>query len=353
MMAAFHAMQRIAARISRMNVLILGGTRFLGRHLVHAALSRGHDVTLFNRGKTNTDLFPSVETLHGDRSVDLSALRGRRWDAVIDTCGYVPAHAHMSARALADSTDVYAFVSSVSAYRDSDVAGIDESYPLATLPADEVEKVTSQAQITGENYGALKALCEGAVEQAVPGRAFIIRPGLIVGPHDPTDRFTFWVRRIGRGGDVLVPDTLFQPWQVIDARDLAQWMIAMIEGRQTGVFNATGPAHGLTFGEVVEACRRSESPANVVKARESFIVDEDAAGWEHLPLWLPSSEREIAGFYKMNCKKAMDAGLAFRPVTETVRDTWDWDRAREGELALGLSRERELELIAKWQNHTA
>jgi 2'-hydroxyisoflavone reductase len=336
-----------------MNVLIIGGTRFLGRHLAQAALERGHTLTLFHRGKTNADLFPGVEKLHGDRSADLSALRGRTWDAVIDTCGYVPADVRRSAEALADAAGVYVFVSSISAYRDSHVAGINESYPLATMPAEEAAQVTSPAQITGENYGPLKALCEQAVEQAMPHRALIIRPGLIVGPHDPTDRFTFWVRRIGRGGDVLIPDTLDQPWQVIDARDLSSWIILMAERRQAGAFNATGPTRSMTFGEVIEACRRDESPANVVKVSEPFIVDEGIAGWEHLPLWLPSSMQESAGFYKVDCSKAMDAGLAFRPIADTVRDTWVWDSARDGELIAGLSRERELELIAQWQTHTA
>jgi 2'-hydroxyisoflavone reductase len=336
-----------------MNVLIIGGTRFLGRHLVDAALARGHAVTLFNRGKTNADVFPAVEKLHGDRSIDLSALRGRSWDAVIDTCGYVPAHVAQSAAALAGSTGLYVFVSSISAYRDSDVAGIDEAYPLATMPAEDAANIISPTQITNENYGALKALCEGAVEQAMPGRALIIRPGLIAGPHDPTDRFTFWVRRIGRGGDVLIPDTLDQQWQLIDARDLAQWMIAMAERKQTGTFNATGPAQVMTFGNVIEACRRSASPANFVNVSEQFIVDEGVAGWEHLPLWLPSTEREIAGFYKVDCRKAMDAGLTFRPIADTARDTWDWDCTRNGELAMGISRQRELELIAKWHTFTA
>lgn len=336
-----------------MNVLILGGTRFVGRHLVDAALARGHVITLFHRGKTNADLFPDVEKLHGDRSVDLSALRGRKWDAVIDTCGYVPAQVALSAQALADSVGLYIFVSSISVYRDSDSAGIDESYPLATMPADEAAKITSPTQITGENYGALKALCEQAVEQAMPGRALIVRPGLIVGPHDPTDRFTFWVRRIGRGGDVLIPDTPAQQWQVIDARDLALWMIAMVERKQVGAFSATGPAQVMAFGNVIEACRRSASPANFVQVSESFIVEQGIAGWEHLPLWLPSTEREIAGFYKFDCSKAMSAGLAFRPIAETVRDTWQWDSARAGELAMGMSRARELELIAKWNIHKA
>lgn len=333
-----------------MHVLILGGTRFVGRHLVDAALLRGHTVTLFNRGKTDAAAFPDVEQLHGDRNVDLSALRGRSWDAVIDTCGYLPAQVELSTQALADAVERYVFVSSISAYRDSDVAGIDETYPLATLPADEAAQITSTSQITGENYGALKALCEQAIEQAMPGRALIIRPGLIVGPHDPTDRFTFWVRRIGRGGDVLIPNTPAQQWQVIDARDLAQWMIAMVERKQAGEYNATGPAHTLTFSEVVAACQRDASPANLVKVSENFIIEEGAAGWEHLPLWLPSTEREIAGFYKVNCSKAMDAGLAFRPIAETMRDTWQWDSAREGELVAGLPRTRELELIHKWRN---
>jgi 2'-hydroxyisoflavone reductase len=336
-----------------MNVLIIGGTRFLGRHLVQAAQTRGHTITLFHRGKTNADLFPEVEKLHGDRSVDLSALRGRTWDAVIDTCGYLPAHVKISAQALADSVGLYVFVSSISAYRDSHVAGIDETYPLATMPADEAEKVTSASQITGENYGPLKVLCEQALEQSVPNHALIIRPGLIVGPFDSSDRFTYWVRRIGRGGDVLIPDTLDQPWQVIDARDLAHWMIALTERKRTGAFNATGPAQVLTFGDVIKACRRPESPANFVKVSEPFIIDQGVAGWEHLPLWLPSTEKESIGFFKTDVRKAVDAGLAFRPIEDTVRDTWDWDCTREGELAIGLSRERELELIAKWQSHPA
>ena len=287
-----------------MNVLIIGGTRFLGRHLVDAALARGHTVTLFHRGKTNADLFPEVEKLHGDRSIDLSALRGRRWDAVIDTCGYVPAHVKLSAEALADATDLYVFVSSISAYRDSHVAAIDESYPLAMMPAVEAAKVTSPAQITGENYGPLKVLCEQVVEQALPNHALIIRPGLIVGPFDSSDRFTYWVRRIGRGDDVFIPDTLDQQWQVIDARDLAQWMIVMTEGKRTGAFNATGPAHNLTFGDVIEACRRGDSPANFVKVSEQFILDEGIAGWEHLPVWLSSDEKESMGFFKTRCQQS-------------------------------------------------
>jgi uncharacterized protein YbjT (DUF2867 family) len=206
-----------------MDLLILGGTGFLGRHLVESALGDGHRPTLFNRGLTEAELFPEVEKIEGDREGDPSALRGRRWDAVIDTCGYVPRVVGASARLLADAVDHYTFVSSISVYSDDIASGADEGAPVRELPDPTVEEVT------GETYGGLKALCERAAEETMPGRVLNIRPGLISGPHDPTDRFTYWPRRIAAGGEVLAPDREERKVQYIDVRDLASWIVEMSE----------------------------------------------------------------------------------------------------------------------------
>jgi 2'-hydroxyisoflavone reductase len=234
-------------------LLILGGTRFLGRHLTDAALARGHELTLFTRGQSGPDLYPHLEHLRGNRdpNVDpgLTALDGHRWDAVIDTSGYVPRVVGAGVERLRDQATHYTFISSISAYRDFEQVGIDESYPTGTLEDQSVE------QITGDTYGPLKALCERAVQEAFPGRALIVRPGLIVGPHDPTDRFTYWPVRVARGGEVLAPNGPRLPTQIIDARDLAEWTIQQVERFADGVFNATGPAQPLTLGEVLETAR--------------------------------------------------------------------------------------------------
>ena len=235
-----------------MNLLILGGTIFLGRYLVEAALARGHQVTLFNRGQHNSELYPDVEKLRGDRDGGLDVLRGRRWDAVVDTSGYVPRVVRASAELLADAVEHYTFISSISVYPHFRSVGLDESAPVGTLDDPTVE------EITGESYGPLKALCEQAVEQALPGRTLVIRPGLIVGPHDYSDRFTYWVRRVAQGGELLAPAHPDWHTQIIDVRDLAEWTLRMVERRQTGVYNATGPEYDLTFGQLLETCRSGQ-----------------------------------------------------------------------------------------------
>src|SRR3954470_5339632 len=222
-----------------MKLLILGGTIFLGRYLAEAALERGHDLTLFNRGQHNSELYPDVEKLRGDRDGGLDVLRGRRWDAVVDTSGYLPRLVRASAELLADAVEHYTFISSISVYPHFRSLGQDESAPVGTLDNPSVE------EITGESYGPLKALCEQAVEQALPGRTLVVRPGLIVGPHDPSDRFTYWVRRVAQGGELLAPAGRDWHTQIIDVRDLAEWTLRMVERRQTGVYNATGPAYDL------------------------------------------------------------------------------------------------------------
>jgi 2'-hydroxyisoflavone reductase len=327
-----------------MRVLILGGTVFLGRHLVEAAQARGHQVTLFNRGQHNADLFPEVEKLRGDRDGGLDVLRGRRWDAAVDTCGYVPRLVRDATTVLADAVDHYTFISSISVFRDFKVVGMDESAPVATLDDPTVEEVT------GEAYGALKALCEQAAEVAMPGRVLVVRPGLIVGPHDPTDRFTYWPARVAAGGEVLAPGSPDWPVQFIDVRDLAEWTIRLIESRATGIYNATGPDYRLGMGPFLEACIAvSGANARLTWVGEEYLLGAGVAPWSDLPLWVPEGE-DYAGFARVDCGKAIAAGLTFRPLAQTIRDTLAWDAARphDDPPRAGISREREAELLRGW-----
>jgi 2'-hydroxyisoflavone reductase len=324
-----------------MDLLILGGTRFLGRYLVEAAQEDGHRVTLFNRGLSGPDLFPEVETIKGDREGYLSALRGRRWDAVIDTCGYVPRVVRASAGLLADAVDHYTFVSSISVYSDVIGAGADESAPVEELEDPTVEEVT------GETYGGLKALCERAAEEEMPGRVLSVRPGLISGPHDPTDRFTYWPRRVADGGEVLAPDRPELQVQFIDVRDLAAWMVRMSAEQQTGTYNATGPDYELRMGKLLEECEAvSDGEAQIIWVSEEFLEESGVEPFTEMPLWVP---REYAGMQAVDCGRAIAAGLTFRPVSQTVRDVLEWDSTRvEADLAAGLRPERERELLSAW-----
>ena len=325
-----------------MRILILGGTVFLGRALVEAALERAHTLTLFNRGKSNPDLFPNVEQLHGDRAADLSALADRRWDAVIDTSGYAPRIVRQSAELLVRAVHHYTFLSSLSVYADTSQDGVDETAPVGTLADPSVE------QVTGDTYGPLKALCEQAVEQALPGRTLIIRPGLIVGPHDPTDRFTYWPHRVAQGGEVLSPGRSARPIQFIDVRDLAEWIIRMVEARQTGIYNADRSARSMTMEQLLETCRTvSGSDATFTWVSEEFLKERQVGEWIEMPLWVSEADPANAGFFAFDCRKAIAAGLTFRPVQETVRATLDWDAARPSDRAwrAGITREREAELL--------
>ena len=327
-----------------MKLLIIGGTRFVGRHLVEAALMRGHTLTLFNRGQSNPDLFPQVEQLHGDRSTDLALLKDRSWDAAIDTCGYVPRIVRLSAQALAGHTDHYVFISTVSVYAENNPRGMDEDSPLATLRDESVEEVT------GETYGGLKVLCEKVAEQTYPDRALIIRPGLIVGPHDPTDRFTYWPWRVAQGDEVLAPGNPDQPVQIIDVRDLAQWIVSMVEEKRTGIFTAVGPDYVLTTRRMLEACVAVCNPqARLTWVDESFLLERHVEPWSELPVWV--SEKEAA---LETCRNAhaIAAGLQFRSIEETIRDTLAWARTRPADhmWRAGMKPEREAELLREW-NH--
>lgn len=326
-----------------MNILIIGGTRFLGRHLVDAALVRGHTVTLFNRGKTDPGLFPHLETVHGDREHDISKLAGRAWDAVIDVAGYLPRIVRLSAVGLERGAGRYVFISSISVYPDSSLRkiGIDESDPVGKLEDETIE------EISGETYGPLKALCEKTVLDLYGERGLVVRPGLIVGPNDPTDRFTYWPVRVAKGGDVLAPEKPEVPVQVIDVRDLAEFTVKLIEDNASGIYNATGPDYELTFGEMLETCKQvSGSGANFKWASVEFLNQHKVEAWSDMPVWVPDNE-ENAGFSRVDVSKAINAGLKFRPLAETVRDTLAWANTRppDHQWRAGLRSEREKELL--------
>jgi 2'-hydroxyisoflavone reductase len=327
-----------------MRLLIIGGTRFLGRALVHSAQERGHELTLFNRGKSSPGLFPEIEQITGERMSDLDRLQGRKWDAVIDTCGYEPAAVRLSAIGLADAVERYIFISSVSVYADLSQPGVDETAATARLPegADE--------QFNIEHYGALKALCEQAAENAMPGRVLNIRPGLIVGEYDPTDRFTYWPWRAAQGGDILAPGRPAHPIQFIDVRDLADWTVKMIERKETGIYNATGPLPAVTLGDLLEtSIRVSQSNARLHWISEAFLLENGVQPWSELPLWIPENDPESGGMEQVNVQKAVQSGLSFRSLEDTVQSTLVWANSRPADHAwrAGLPLVKETELLAR------
>jgi 2'-hydroxyisoflavone reductase len=328
-----------------MRILIIGGTRFLGRHLVESALARSHEVTLFNRGKSNPDLFPQLETILGDREKDVDKLAHARrlWDGVIDVAGCLPRIVRLSAEALKANVSRYVFISSLSVYADFRKAGIDESYPVGKLEDETIE------EINGETYGPLKALCEQAVQDTFGGeRALIIRPGLIVGPHDPTDRFTYWPVRVARGGDVLAPQKSEAAIQIIDVRDLSEFVIKLIEENASGIYNATGPDYELTIGRLLDVSKQvSGSDANFKWANVEFLNQNKVEAWSDMPTWIPDDEEGV-GFSRIDVSKAIAAGLRFRPLEETVRATLAWANTRpaDHEWRAGLSAEREAQVLA-------
>ncbi len=301
-----------------LTVLILGGTSFLGPHLVQELQNHGHVVTVFNRGKQNVD-FCDVEHLQGDRDGNLEALKGRNWDAIIDTSGHLPRIVKDSAKLLANSGKHYTFISTIGVYQDFLNQNIDESYSLGKIDDENNEDITEK------NYGALKAACEDLVQQYFPNRCLIIRPGLLVGPLDPTDRFTYWPLRAIEGGEILAPGTPNQFVQFIDVRDLAEWVVSMVERQATGTYNATGPASPLIFEQFLQECQHTtDSPSTVTWVSEDFLIKNQVHDWVELPLWM-SHERNMPGFSYINIDKAVKAGLTFRPLAETIADTESWD----------------------------
>lgn len=344
-------------RDSTPRVLILGGTGFLGPHTVAACKARGWKLTLFNRGQRNPRLFSAdeeVETLLGNRDGGLDALKqavdaGRRWHAVVDTSGYVPRVVKDSATLLAPATEQYVFISTLSVYADTATPNQDEGGPLARLDDPANEDVMA-------NYGALKALCEQAAEAACPGRTTNLRPGLIVGPGDPTDRYTYWPARLARGGEVLAPGGGDDPVQYIDVRDLAGFIARCIADRTCGIFNANGPAQRHLMRELVASCDAaaaelvSDRPeTRVTWAPAEFLAAQGVSAWQDMPVWVPGTG-ETQGFHSMSSARAIAAGLAFRPHAETARDTLLWWRSqgaeRQASLKAGLPPAREAEVLA-------
>jgi 2'-hydroxyisoflavone reductase len=325
-----------------MKILVIGGTIFVGRHIVQTALSRGHTVTLFNRGKNNPELFPETEKLNGDRNIDIDLLRGKSWDVVIDTCGYVPRVVQKSVEVLKSACGLYVYISTGSVYKDKSKYGITENHELLTPRNFDAEEMTD------ETYGELKAACEQVVQLAFAGKSLIIRPGLIVGPHDPTDRFTYWPVRIAAGGKVLAPGNPHRQIQFIDARDLADWTISMIEHKSSGIYNAIGPDYSLSMEHFLNECKFvSESDADFIWIPEDDLLNQGVNRWIDLPLWIPENSDDKGFLYRDNTR-AITAGLQFRPLRKTIMDTlkW-WQNERLGSnLKAGISREREAELLA-------
>ena len=335
-----------------LKILILGGTRFIGLHMTALALARGHTLTYFNRDKTKTDRYREIERIKGDRNGQIDGLKDREWDVVIDNSGYVPRHVRLSAEMLAPKVKQYVFTSSISVYPNFS-APRDESSPVGKLADESVEKVD------GETYGPLKALCEQAVLTALPGRATIIRPGLIVGPDDNTDRFTYWPARAARGGEFIAPGSPTDPFQVIDARDLAAFTMNAIENNITGTYNLVSNVNEFKFGELTEACiaaaKKQAKPAEAPRATfvpAEFLEAQEVAPWSEMPVWLPAKGEEAA-FAGTSNKAAVARGLKITPLKKTVNDTLAWHLTRPAEerekLKAGLAPEKEATVLAAWK----
>ncbi|MFN2449665.1 MAG: NAD-dependent epimerase/dehydratase family protein [Candidatus Baltobacteraceae bacterium] len=325
-------------------ILVLGGTRFVGRHIAAAAVAAGAQITLFNRGMTSSPTVNGVSQVHGDRHSDLHRLDGREWDTVIDTCGYTPVELEQSARYFAQRTAQYVFISSISVYRPAP-APLNEDSPVLALP-----RHADRSQMNPELYGALKAACEKVVIGTFRHRAAIVRPGLVAGPGDPTDRFTYWPLRYARGGTVLAPESPAQPIQYIDARDLAAFTVRLALSARCGIFNAVTEPGSVTFGDLFAACARASGARSpVAYASAAFLQGSGVEPWSDLPLWIPSSG-DWSGLLHVASARAGLAGLHTRAVADTARDVLRWAQRAglppEG-LKAGLSSVRERELLAK------
>ena len=340
-----------------LRILFIGGTGFIGPHMVRRALARGHSVTLFNRGRTNPHLFPNVEKFRGDRDGGLDVLRGKSWDAVIDTSGYIPRVVRESAELLRDNVHRYLFISTGDVYADFVKIGLDEDYTLDTIDDPTNEDPS-------KHYGPLKVLCEQAVMDTYPGRNTILRPGWIIGSGDYNSTSSYWPMRIHYGGDVLAPGDPTDPLQIIDAHDLAKFVIKVLEEDINGIYNTLGPKAPLTMAEFLYGIRAvTSTPVQFTWVSADFLNEMDVGAMTDLPIWFPPRddyptpvpfEPGAKGFHQASRKRAVAAGLTFRPLAETARsiieeflsrgETWESRRRR-----FGLSREREAELLAAWR----
>jgi 2'-hydroxyisoflavone reductase len=340
------------AAVKPMRILILGGTGFTGPYQVRYAMSRGHKVTTFNRGKTHPGELPNeVEQLIGDRNGKLDALKDRQWDVVIDNPTTLPAWVRDAAQILRGNVDRYVFTSTISVYEDSK-KGPDENAPLQKYDGSDPYKETLEAMKASgfKTYGPLKALSEKEAEKWFPGRTLIIRPGLIVGPRDESDRFTYWPVRIDRGGEVLAPGAPNDSVQFIDGRDLAEWTIRMAENRETGIYNATGPAKPIGMGGMLDGIKAAlKSSANFTWVSEQFLTDQKVQAWSDMPVWAGAED----GVTRTDINRALGKGLTFRPLADTARDTLAWFKSlpqdRQSHLKAGVTPEREAEVLANWK----
>ena len=337
-----------------LRILILGGTGFTGPFQVEYAVKRGHKVTVFNRGKTKRGELPEgVEQLVGDRNNDLESLKGKKWDVVIDNPTSVPVWVRDAAQVLKGNVDRYVFISTISVYADNSKQN-DETSAVAKYEGEDAMKETRDTLIASQFklYGPLKALSEQEAEKWFPGKTLIIRPGLIVGPGDQTDRFTYWPVRIDRGGEVLAPGNPKDPVQFIDARDLAEWTIRMVENGATGIYNATGPDKQMGVGEMLDGIKTAlKANANFTWADADFLEAQKVSPWSDMPVWVPP-RGEDGGLSRTSIKKAVGAGLTFRPLELTARDTLGWFKTlppeRQAEVKAGLKPEREKEVLEAW-----
>src|SRR2546430_9459554 len=342
--------------VKPLRILILGGTGFTGPYQVRYALSHGHKVTTFNRGKTHPHELPDeVEQLIGDRNGKLDALKNRQWDVAIDNPTTLPAWVRDAGQTLKGNIDRYVFISTISVYGDVK-QGVDESAPTEKYDGPDPYKETIEAMRASgfKTYGPLKSLSDKEAEQWVPGKALIIRPGLIVGPRDETDRFTYWPVRIDRGGEVLAPGNPNDPVQFIDARDLAEWTIRMVENSGTGIYNATGPAKPLGVGGMLDGIKEAEkSNATFTWVNEDFLTQQKVESWSDMPVWAGKE----SGIARTNISRALSKGLTFRPLADTARDTLAWFKSlpqdRQSKLRAGLTSEREAEVLATWKKQKA
>lgn len=339
-----------------LRILILGGTGFTGPYQVRYAVARGHSVTVFNRGRREADLPESVEHLIGDRNNDLTALEGRDWDVVIDNPTTLPGWVRRSGKLLKDACRQYVFISTISVYADTSEVGMDETTPVLEYEGDQdpfaVEMTQETRPFAMQNYGQLKALSEREAAFWFPGRATIIRPGLIVGPGDESDRFTYWPVRVARGGEVLAPNAPSDPTQIIDARDLAEWTIRMVEQGDVGVFNGTGPERPRPFGEMLQEITAAlGADATFTWVPQDFLAEQQVRPWADLPVWVQQGP-DTAGFMTVSVERAIAAGLTYRPFATTVRDTVAYftslpEERRQNPRA-GLSPDRERDVLAAW-----
>jgi 2'-hydroxyisoflavone reductase len=340
-----------------LEILVLGGTGLIGPPMVEYALARGHKLTLFNRGKTNSHLFPDVERITGDRNDDISVLEkavadGRRWDVVIDNTASIPRWVSESAGLLAGAAELYLYTSSISAYADSSIPGADETAAVGRISAEDEARVLTTKDITGENYGPLKARCEEEARKAFPGKAVVVRPGLIVGPGDYSDRFSYWPIRIFRGGEIMAPGNPDDPVQFIDCRDLGEWYIRLVENKAVGTYNGTGPRSPMSIAGMLHGIRAAvDNEISFTWVDADFLEKHEVQPWLEMTVWVPPVG-EYAGFSASSIQRALDAGLTFRPLADTAKATMDyWNSLPEERRAkpkAGLSAEKEKQVLAAW-----